>query len=48
MKLIDNITGKKFDIFTGVYKPAGKEIYRKSIAIVFYKKMLIINLWKVK
>tara|TARA_R110000822_G_scaffold309096_2_gene437990 strand:- start:3486 stop:3632 length:147 start_codon:yes stop_codon:yes gene_type:complete len=48
MKIEQNITGEIFTFFTGVYKEAGKEIYRKSICIVLYKRMILINLWRVE
>lgn len=48
MKITQNITGEIFTFFTGVYKEACKEIYRKSICIVLYKRMILINLWRVE
>jgi len=48
MKVTDNITGEIFTYFTGVFKEGSKEVYRKSICIVLYKRMMLINLWKVK
>ena len=48
MKITENITGETLTFFTGAYKEAGKEIYRKSICIVLYKRMILINLWRVE
>lgn len=48
MNITDNITGLKLKIFSGIYKEPNKEIYRKSICIALFKKMILINLWKIK
>lgn len=48
MKVEQNITGEVFTFFTGIFKEGGKEIYRKSICIVLYKRMILINLWKLE
>lgn len=48
MKITQNLTEYKLNILTGTFKEGGKEIYRKSICIIFFKYMIMFNLWKIK